>query len=320
MASNALALLAGLATLVPMAGCAPAAVPPDAAAARTIRISTGPADGDGRPIANALERIFESRLSGVAIEVLEGTTIPNLQAVVAGGTDVASASADVVYAAFTDGLPGQSTPATALRAIAMLRPNPLNLLVQAESSIHQVSDLRGRFVASGTPGNNAAVHRVLDAFALETEKILQGPVSAAQAIEALEAGRVDAAFVRARYPSRLIQGATDRGARLVPLDGKPVERFLREYPFYVGMFIPGGLYKGHPGPVRTVGVSGILVCRDDQDEQLVYDLTRVLFEALEEETDPGSSLDWFDRDRPEAAPIPLHAGAARYYRERSLFR
>jgi TRAP transporter TAXI family solute receptor len=310
------------ALLLSVGGCSAPADPPGAPARRTIRLNTGPVDGDGRPLAEALERIYESRLTGVAVEIIEGTTIPNLMALVAGTTDVASAPADIAYAAFTGRLPELPRAALNLRAIAMLLPNPLNLLVKGDSSIRQVSDLRGRSVASGTPANNAAVRRLLDAFALDPDKILKGPFAAINAIEALEADRVEAAFVnrRTRYPSSLIQRATDRGARLVPLSGPPVERFLAEYPFYVGMLIPGGLYKGQPDPVRTVGVSGVIVCRGELDEQLVYDLTRVLFETLEEETDPSSALDWFDTDRPEAAPIPLHPGAARYYRERSLFR
>jgi TRAP-type uncharacterized transport system substrate-binding protein len=71
--------------------------------------------------------------------------------------------------------------------------------------------------------------------------------------------------------------------------------------------------------VHTIGVGSLLVCRSDLDEALVHDLTQRLFEIL-----PALSsqlaLGPTDLEHAPATPIPLHDGAARYYRERELSR
>jgi hypothetical protein len=81
------------------------------------------------------------------------------------------------------------------------------------------------------------------------------------------------------------------------------------------MVIPQGTYPGQLAAVHTVGVDLLLVCRADLDKNLVYEVTRAYFEDTPEnirrQTDP---------QRAPAVVIPLHPGAARYYREREVSR
>jgi len=124
-------------------------------------------------------------------------------------------------------------------------------------------------------------------------------------------------FVLSRYPVDNVSGALERGSHLLPLTGAPIEWLHREYPFFRPMLIAGGAYPRHPLPVRTIGVHSLLLCRVDLDEGLVYRLTKALFQSLAEQ---ANELLWsVDLDRAAATPIPLHAGAARYYCERELF-
>ena len=62
----------------------------------------------------------------------------------------------------------------------------------------------------------------------------------------------------------------------------------------------------------------LLLCREDLPEGLVYDLTRALFDsvpALENAHEAASAI---DPERGPTTSIPLHPGAARYYREREI--
>lgn len=70
--------------------------------------------------------------------------------------------------------------------------------------------------------------------------------------------------------------------------------------------------------MTTLGVDNLLVCRADLDERLVHELTRVLIESLPELAKIHAAARGIDPDQAPAAPIPLHAGAARFYRERKL--
>jgi len=106
----------------------------------------------------------------------------------------------------------------------------------------------------------------------------------------------------------------------MPIAGPPIDRLRHEYPFLRVTAIPRGTYPGDVPTIRTIGVDSLLVCRRDLDEQLVYDLTRRFFDALPSLSSSQGALRFMDLDQAPATPIPLHEGAARFYRERELLR
>ena len=131
---------------------------------------------------------------------------------------------------------------------------------------------------------------------------------------------LDAAFVNAGYPAESIARATAVGARLLPVDGAAVNSLRAEYPFFRETFIPAGTYGGQTVAVRTIGVDNLLLCRADLPESLVYDLTKAFFQVLPDLSSERISLRMMDLGNAPTTPVPLHDGAARYYRELELTR
>ena len=82
--------------------------------------------------------------------------------------------------------------------------------------------------------------------------------------------------------------------------------------------IPADTYPGQHERIHTIGVDTLLVCRSDLSEPLVHDLTKRLFDVLPTIAQRQTSLRLMDIEQAPATPIPLHEGAARYYREREL--
>jgi hypothetical protein len=73
--------------------------------------------------------------------------------------------------------------------------------------------------------------------------------------------------------------------------------------------------------VRTVWIPARTYRRADLDERIVHDLTRELLAALPRlSTSLRTSLRLMDLEQASAMPLPLHKGAAQYYRERELSR
>jgi uncharacterized protein len=72
--------------------------------------------------------------------------------------------------------------------------------------------------------------------------------------------------------------------------------------------------------VLTVGTDVLLVARRDLPDDLVYTLTKALFNSTDALSRSHPSARYIDPERGPDAPIPVHRGAARYYRERELFR
>ena len=91
-----------------------------------------------------------------------------------------------------------------------------------------------------------------------------------------------------------------------------------QYPFLEPMIVKAGTYANQDDAVETVGVSNLLLCRRDLDEALVYQLTRAFFEALPRLATANPAAALIDPEQAPATPIPLHPGAARYYREREI--
>src|SRR5438034_10204417 len=93
-----------------------------------------------------------------------------------------------------------------------------------------------------------------------------------------------------------------------------IEEIRQHRPYLRRTLIPKGVYPGQDKPVRTIGVDRVLICRADVPEGIVYRLLDAYFSARPEGTPPA------DLERAPATPLPLHPGAARYYRQRELSR
>jgi len=135
------------------------------------------------------------------------------------------------------------------------------------------------------------------------------------AVEKLLKGDVDALIVTVQPSQEPVARALRGGARLLEINGPEVEALRAHYPLLRRTLLPGGTYPGQDKPLHTVGVDLVLVCRADLDNELVYELTRALFEEV-----PQRIRRQLDPQRAPATVIPLHSGAARYYRERELSR
>src|SRR5688500_12785065 len=119
----------------------------------------------------------------------------------------------------------------------------------------------------------------------------------------------------AGYPNPLVQQATaECGAYLVPVVGASIDELVDTFPFYSRVVIPGGTYRSNPRDGPSVGVHATLVTRDDVPADMVYRVTKALYEQLDEFRHLHLAFARFDRNSLAAAgnTAPLHEGAVRY--------
>jgi len=140
-------------------------------------------------------------------------------------------------------------------------------------------------------------------------------------ISRLKSGQLDVRIFASAYP---LAAVDDVGAesplRLMSMEPAVVDRVRSRFPFFKPAVIPKGTYQGQDEDVQTVGIDGLLLCRDTMPESLAYRLTKSLFDALPALAEAQRTARLIDIGRAPTTPIPLHPGAARYYRERDLFR
>jgi uncharacterized protein len=267
--------------------------------------------------ANDLKEAF-SQLPDVTVQRVTpgGLSVTTLEDLQRGTTDVGIAMADVTYLAFAGQLDQTPRVFDQLRAMAVLNLNALHLIVGARSRIDSIDDLRGLHVALGPVGSATALlaEMLLQAYGLDRSHVRGEQLPYLATAEQVVTGDLDAAFMTQTPPADPVVIATKGGAQLVDIAGPRVEELRARHPFLKRTLIPAHTYPNQRRAVHTVGVDLVLLCRADMDEDLVYRLLEGYFA-----TRPGS-VPPTDFECAPATPIPLHAGAARYYRQRELAR
>jgi TRAP transporter TAXI family solute receptor len=244
-----------------------------------------------------------------------GDSEKRLEALQAGTIDVTAVVADVAYLAFNGGLPDHSAPRAKIRGMALMSRAVVHLL--AGPKVDLSHGLRGMRIVLGDPtgGNSPLGERLVNSTGVPTSAIRGELTPYNLAVDELLKGDVDALIATVLPPQDFIARALRGGARLIEIDGPEVEALRAYYPLLRRTLIPRRTYPGQDSPVHTVSVDQLLVCRADLDNDSVYELTRALFEDV-----PERVRRQMDPQRAPATVIPLHPGAARYYRERELSR
>jgi len=294
---------------------------PVRAAPPRVRLASGSAGYN--PLGDALANAYRRVLPDVEIVAYSSVgSIETVDALQRGNADIGPALANVAYLAYEGHLPETPRPMDRLRAIALLQMNPLHIVVGPGARIGSIFDLRGRRVSLGPTGTGTSITAeiLLHGYGLTLADIVAEQLSFREAALRLLAGKLDAFIALGPYPVEAITMALHHGARLLTVAGPPIELLRSQYPFVQITFVPAGTYPGQSEPVRTIGIDHVLLCRADLDENVVYSLTKSLFQVLPALSSANVVLRLIDADHAPATPIPLHKGAARYYRERELTR
>lgn len=270
-----------------------------------VRLATGLAGGPYGQLGDRLAQ--ELRNDGLRVRVLPtAASVQNLTMMSDGRADVGFALADSA----DDAVRVRHQPVSALARMYM---NYVHLVVSKDSEITSVKELAGRAVSIGAEGSGTAVTatRVLAAAELERPPELSR-LDLDVCVEALRGGRIEAFFWSGGVPTPALAEAGD--IRLLSLESM-VPLLRRGFgPVYEHASVPARAY-GSTKPVPTVGTPSYLVCRTSLSADLAYTITETLFRArdrLQAPSAPGGRLD--ERYAIGTGVVPLHAGAARYYR------
>jgi hypothetical protein len=208
-----------------------------------------------------------------------------------------------------------------VRALARLYSNYAHVVVRANAGIKTMADLRGKRVstAARNSGAESVALRLLAAAGLDPDRDIQRQsLSLPEATRAILAGSIDALFWSAGLPTVGITELMDKGrdiVRFLPADGL-LPALEQRYPqTYVAATIPAATY-GLSTDVGTVAVANLLVVPESIPDDLAYELTRLIFDYQHELA--AVHPEWRNVNRlvaPLTNPVPLHPGAARFYRD-----
>ena len=208
-----------------------------------------------------------------------------------------------------------------IMGIAPLQFSSLHIMVMANSGIYTMEDLRGRWVNLGPAGSGGALffRELLPFWGLNEDEFNFSFLSFVEGSEALRDGRVDANVPNGAFPLETVSIlAAFSDIRLINLETENMNRVLEALPHYSISIIPPGTYRGIDVPVQTGGNQDILVVRGDMDEEVVYQITRAIYEAMDDLRRVHPSLANMTFAGYRHSVVPLHPGALRFYMERGI--
>lgn len=296
-------------------------------------IDTGPTGGTYFPIGEAIANIvshppgvFRCDTPGVcgptgliASARTNPGTIANVFDVNGHYADAALAQSDAVAEAVA-GKGAFRSKQSHIRAVADLFPEEVHVVVAVSSNIRSIAQLRGKRVSVGESDSGTIVtaHEVLAAWHLGEAQVKASHTQADAAAYELAQGKLDAFFFTGGAPVPLVaQLIASRKATLLPISGVERARLIKANPSLSATTIPAGTYPGMPA-VDTVAVRAVLIVNDQVPDDVVYGVTRALFNPMNRDalnaSHPRARLIRADTALTNL-PAPLHPGAARYYRD-----
>jgi uncharacterized protein len=296
-------------------------------AVQPVTLFTGPSSGAYYYLGKALADVYNAKIPNAHVTAVgndgPGGAGVNATAVEAGEADLGFSRSDLAYLAYRSGPKGEPNPHPHLRAMAVLYINAVHILVRRDSGIDDWRDVRGKRVQMGDEtgtSSGSLARMVLDGVGIPLNDVQIVP-NPRNALSRLRAGEMDVRIFASGYPiGSLDDVGPESGVRLLPLDHEAIDRLRSRFPYFKPAVIPKGTYRGQDADYQTVGIDGLLLCRDTMPEALVYEMTRSLFEALPDLMRDQPAARLINVGRAPATSVPLHPGAARYYRERDLFR
>lgn len=294
-----------------------------AQAATFLSIATGGTSGTYYPLGGDIANLFNETIPDIKANAqATGGTAENLRLLNAGDAELATVQNDVSAYAFEgiDSFDGEVIDTFSV--ISSLYPEVVQLVARADSGIETIEDLAGKRVSVGAAGSGTyfnAIH-MLEAAGMSLDDIDEQFLSFSESGDAAKNRQIDAFFCTAGIPNAAITELTSGSeAKVIALDQSTVDNLIAAKPFYVSFVIPGGTYPGMDEDVQTVAITALLVCVNDLDEELVYQMTKSLYEQGEELLTHAKKTEiTLETALDGVGNLPLHPGAERYYKEVGL--
>lgn len=291
-----------------------------ARAATFINILTGGTSGVYYPLGVAMSKLFGDAIPDVRPSVqATKASVENLNLLQQGRGEWAFSLGDAVQFAWQgDADAGFPKKLDKLRAAGAIYPNYIQIVALKESGIKTLADLKGKRVSVGAPksGTELNARTILAAAGLsyaDLGKVEYLPFG--ESVDLMKNRQLDATLQSAGLGVSSIRDLSNS----VPITVVEVPQSVigKIGTPFIGKMIPAKTYDGQDADVHTAAVPNFLVTHSGMKDDLVYAMTKAVFDnvpALVAAQAAARDID--PKTAGENAPIPLHPGAERYFRER----
>jgi TRAP transporter TAXI family solute receptor len=311
-------------TAVLAAAAVALAAAPAANASEFVNIVTGGTSGVYYPLGVAVSKVIAANVKGVRPSVqATKASVENLNLVNSGKAEVAFTLGDsLAFAWAGNAEAGFKKPLKKLRVIAAIYPNYIQVVATRDSGIKTLADLKGKRLsvgapASGTELNSRAILAAAGLSYKDLAKVEYLPFG--ESVDLMKNRQLDATLQSAGLGVASIRDL----ASSVPINvvSVPADLVKKAGAPYIPVDIPAGTYSGQDAVVPTAAVPNYLVTNADLPEDEVYQITKAIFDHLDQLVAAHSAAKGISLAKAaQNPPVPLHPGAAKYFKEKGVLK
>lgn len=287
-----------------------------------LTLASGSPGGAYYPLGGGMSVIVQKTVEGFRCAAEStGASVENSRLVGNGDSDMGMVMGSVGFNASKGKAPFEKK--YNIVALFQMYPAPQHLVTTAQSGIKSIADLKGKKVSIDVPGSGCSTMAkiILEEAGFNLEKDLTiANLSQTESVQALKDGVVDAVFFNFAYPgSAVMDLAATRDIVLVPVDQKLADKIIKKYPYYVKITIPGKTYSKVDDDVLALGDSNVMIANKKMKNDVAYKVVKAIYSNVKEgkyalinvhpvaaQLTPQNAVN---------SPLPLHPGAAKYFKE-----
>jgi len=294
-------------------------------AAEFINVLTGGTSGVYYPLGVSLTQIYGKAMPDAKTSVqATKASAENLNLLQAGRGEIAFTLGDTLSEAWKGNADvGFKAPLGKLRAVAAIYPNYIHFLASADAGIHSLADLKGKRVSVGAPksGTELNSRAILKAVGMSYQDFAKVEyLGYAESVELMKNRQLDATLLSSGLGVAAVRDlATALKIVVIPIPAEVVAK-IGDAAYQSGT-IPANTYTGQTADVHTVLVPNYLVTHEGVPTETVYKMTKSMVENLDAMATAHAAAKAIRKERMAVgAPLPLHPGAEKYYREAGLLK
>jgi hypothetical protein len=301
-----------------LASAVVAAAGPALAQGNTYRLMTGPQGGVWVPLSGALKNLWEKAIPGLAVQTLPGAGIANVRGIDEDKAEIGFGNSISTVDGINGAAPFPRKTANVCQ-LASLYPQYFQIVVNEDSGINSVRDLKGKAIAVQSRGNTAEVvtQHILQTVGLTYADMKTNFLASYNdAVSMLKDGQAQAFTLGTTIPSGAVMDlATSRRIRVLDLKDS-VDAMKKINSGYVGVTMPANTYPNQPAALTKIGYAAHLIVSCKLPEDRVYTMLKTVAEHVKDLAAVNKAMENMTvKEMGEDIGVPFHPGAKRYYNE-----
>lgn len=290
------------------------------AQAAELKFMTGPQGGFWVPLGGALKDLWEKNIKGTTVQNLPGAGVANVRGIEEGKADIGFGNTISTVDALTGAAPFNK-PHKNVCNLASLYPQFMHVVVLAASGINSVKDMKGKTLTTLPRGNTteASASQILKVHGVSYTDMKVNFGSITDSVTQMQDGHANMMIVGTTIPaSGIMDLAAGRDVKV--LDQTDVFPELKKLNAgYTLQSIPAGTYPKQDQVVKVPGFAAHVVVSCKLPEDVVYGMAKAIADNVPALAAIGKSVAGLTPQiMGEDIGVPLHPGAARFYKEKGV--